>query len=240
VLSTHMLRRYTGAALALSAVLVVPRVLVGQSRDYSNHDPYADRYHNGRYDAYSPVTEVEPGTVISVRTQQPIDTNQRDGRIYPAVVQDDVWDGYRRLAVPMIPRGSPAELLVHQAPDGDLVLDLSSVTVKGRRYAISTSPQRVVGTSGRRDDIAHDRNTPEYVGGGAILGTIIGAIAGGGKGAAIGAIGGAAAGAGAAVMTKGHDVRVPSGSVMTFRLEAPLSVDVRDTGYRRGDSHYHR
>jgi hypothetical protein len=238
VLESHTVRRCTMAGLALAAMLCSSSVIRAQndrhngdqdrySRDQYgyNHDPYADRYRNGRYDAYSPVAEIEPGTFITVRTNTPIDTDRREGAVYPATVQEDVWDNYQRLAVPMIRRGSPAELVARQAPDGDLVLDLNSVTVEGRRYTVSSSTQRVEGTTGRRDE-GNSNRTPEYIGGGAILGTIVGALTGGGKGAAIGAAGGAAAGAGAAYITKGHEVRVPAGAVMTFRLNQPLTVGV--------------
>ena len=70
--------------------------------------------------------------------------------------------------------------------------------------------------------VGANRRTAEMVGGGAVLGTIIGAIAGGGKGAAIGAAVGAAAGAGTEILTKGKEVRVPSETVLNFRLDQDL------------------
>lgn len=251
VLESPTLRRSTVAGLALAAVLGSSGVIRAQydNRDrrsyYDDHDRYAERYRNGRYDAYSPVAEIEPGTFIKVRSNTAIDTDRREGGVYPATVDEDVWDDYQRLAVPMIRRGSPAELVARQAPDGDLVLDLNSVTVQGRRYSVSTSEQRVEGTTGRRDD-RNNYRTPEYIGGGAILGTIVGALTGGGKGAAIGAAGGAAAGAGAAYLTKGHEVRVPAGAVMTFRLNEPLAIggganrSDRDTYRERSDRDNYR
>jgi len=239
VLDLQRLRRTGVAALSLAAVLCSSGVIRAQydnrdRRSYDdNRDRYAERYHNGRYDAYSPVAEIEPGTFIRIRSNAAIDTDRREGGVYPATLQEDVWDDHQRLAVPMIRRGSPAELVARQARDGDLVLDLNSVTVEGRRYVVSTSEQRVEGTTGRRDN----NRTPEYIGGGAIIGTIVGALTGGGKGAAIGAAGGAAAGAGAAYLTKGHEVRVPAGAVMTFRLNEPLAVDV---GSNRSDRDTYR
>jgi hypothetical protein len=199
-----------------------------------NPDDRYDRYdRNGRYDAYTRLTLLEPGTFIRVRTEQTIDTDRRDGHVFPAVVESDVWDDYHRLAIPAIPRGAPAELLVRTAPDGDLILDMDSVIVDRQRYAVATSRDRV-------DAPARvDRNqAPAYVGGGALLGTIIGAIAGGGKGAAVGAVAGAAVGA--SLITHGKFVRVPAGSVLTFRLERGLAVGVRDDGYERDGVHYHR
>jgi len=64
------------------------------------------------------------------------------------------------------------------------------------------------------------------VGGGALLGTLLGAIAGGGKGAAIGLLAGAAAGGTAQVLTKGREVRVPAETVLTFRLDQPLNLEL--------------
>jgi outer membrane lipoprotein SlyB len=62
------------------------------------------------------------------------------------------------------------------------------------------------------------------VGGGAAIGTLIGAIVGGGKGAAIGAAVGAGAGVGTEVLTKGHQVRVPAETVLSFRLDQDLRL----------------
>jgi hypothetical protein len=193
------------------------------------YDPWQDRYgRDGRYDAYSRPARLEAGTFVTVRTQQPFDTDRADGRIFPAVVDRDVWDEYGRLAVPAIPRGSPAQLRVRTAPDGDLILDLDSVVVDGRRYTVDAETNRIEtrprGTSGDK--------AAEYVGGGALLGTIIGAIAGGGKGAAIGAAAGAGAGA-AGLVTRGREVRVPAGSELTFRLDRDLWLGGRGDGDRR-------
>src|SRR5262249_29150486 len=113
---------------------------VHAQRPYDWHDRY-DR--NGRYDAYSPLAELDPGTYISVRTVRSIDADRDDGRVFPPVVDEDVWDDSRRLAVPAIPRGSAAELSVRTARDGDLVLDLESVTVKGHRYGVAATATRV-------------------------------------------------------------------------------------------------
>ena len=48
--------------------------------------------------------------------------------------------------------------------------------------------------------------------------------AGGGKGAAIGAAAGGATGAGVQVLTKGQQVKVPSETLLEFRLQQPVIV----------------
>jgi len=188
------------------------------------------------YDPYQKLAQIESGTYITIRTRQSIDTNRSDGRVFTAVVDQDVWDDYRRLAIPAIPRGSPVELLVRTARDGDLILDLDSVIVGGQRYAVSARADRI-DAGGRADN--NGDHAAEFIGGGAIIGSIVGAIAGGGKGAAIGAAAGAAAGT-AGLLTRGRFVRVPAGSLLTFRLDRDLKIGVPDDGFRRDQWHYHR
>src|SRR6266849_6550160 len=74
-------------------------------------------------------TRIEPGTVVAVRTDEPIDAARADGRIFTGVVDQDVRGSNGRLA---IPRGSSVELIVRSAPDRDLILDLESVVVNGQ------------------------------------------------------------------------------------------------------------
>lgn len=217
-MSNHSwLNRGMAAVAVVAGLAIVPQFVHAQN-GRNGDDRYADRYdRNGRYDARTPLSEIDAGTFITIRTRAAIESNRRDGRVYAASVDNDVWDDYRRLAVPAIPRGAPAELQVRTARDGDLILDLDTVVVGGRRYTVASSPTRI--DAGQRNQ---GDNPAAYVGGGALLGTIVGAIAGGGKGAAIGAIAGAAGGA--ALMTQGKNIRVPAGSVLTFRLDQPLSV----------------
>lgn len=177
---------------------------------------------------------VGAGASIPIRTNGTIDAQISDGRVYSGVVEQDVPDQNGSV---VIPRGSDAELIFRTMPDGDLLLDLESVSVNGQRFAVTSDAQRVSGE--QRDGVGANRRTGEFVGGGAVLGTIIGAIAGGGKGAAVGAAAGAGAGAGGQMLTRGRRVRIPAESVVTFRLEQPLMMGVADNGYNRGGQHYH-
>jgi len=163
------------------------------------------------------------GSSLSVRTDESIDErNASEGRTFSASIVEDVTDGSGRV---VIPRGSPATLIVRRVSEsgtlssGNFILDLESVRVNGRRYVVNTEDVKK-GETG----IGANRRTAEYVGGGAVLGTLLGAIAGGGKGAAIGAIAGAAAGGGVQVLTKGKEIRVPAETVLQFRLEEPLRL----------------
>jgi hypothetical protein len=65
------------------------------------------------------------------------------------------------------------------------------------------------------------------IGIGAGIGAAIGAIAGGGKGAAIGAGARGAGGTGYVLATRGDPAVIPSESLLSFRLKAPITVTRR-------------
>jgi len=140
----------------------------------------------------------------------------------------------------VIPRGSDAELIMRDASDTDIVVDLESVTVNGQRYIVDVAAQSVTADEAQKEGVGANKRTGKYVGGGALIGSIIGAIAGGGKGAAIGAATGAGAGAIGQTVTRGGSVRLPSESLLTFRLDRPLVVGTADDGFTRDGRHYHR
>jgi hypothetical protein len=109
----------------------------------------------------------------------------------------------------------------HISGSSELMLELTRMVIDGKDYPVVSSDYTLKG-KGR------GVNTAEKVGGGAALGAIIGAIAGGGKGAAIGAGVGAGAGGAVQVLTRGQQVKVPSETLLEFRLQQPVSVMVAD------------
>ncbi|MDX2152468.1 MAG: hypothetical protein SFV54_17140 [Bryobacteraceae bacterium] len=185
------------------------------------------------------VDRVPAGTEVVIRTVDAIDAKHpSDSRIYRGEVERDVLDRNGRV---VIPRGADAELIMRDSSSSDIVIDLESIAVGGTRYTVDAREESVgADRSERREGVGANKRTGKYVGGGALLGTVIGAIAGGGKGAAIGAIAGAGAGAAGQTVTRGGSVRLPSESVLTFRLDRPLRVGVADDGYDRDGRHYHR
>jgi hypothetical protein len=137
--------------LGLFSLFLSSPICSAQNRD-GDRDRDGD-HDRGRY------TRLERGTVIPIRTNQSIDVERRDNRVYSGTVDQDVRGDNGRIA---IPRGATAELIVRVAPDNDLILDLESVVVNGQRYAIRTDPNRV---ESQRDN--------------SLVGAIVGAINGG-------------------------------------------------------------
>ena len=201
---------------------------------YGQSGLYRDQTRTGGF-----VDSIPSGTPIEVRTNETIDRDRAgDGRIYTGVVERDVLDANGAVA---IPRGAQTELIVRSLSDHTLALDMEAITVDRNRYIVGAEATQ---GGSRRDGVGANRRTGEYVGGGALLGTIIGALAGGGKGAAIGAGAGAAAGLGTEVLTKGSRVRIPAESIITFRLNRALQLGrgeySQDPGYMQDGHHYHR
>lgn len=112
--------------VALASLWMLSGVASAQDRDRD----YRDRLG---------FTRLEPGMLISVRTDQTIDVERRDNRVYWGTVSQDVFGDNGQLA---IPAGSRAEMMVRVAPDNDLILDLESVNVNGQRYAVAARPNR--------------------------------------------------------------------------------------------------
>jgi hypothetical protein len=197
------------AGVVVCVALLASISLEAQQQNYPpDSRPYAGR-------------EIPAGTSISIRTNENITTNQaQPGSTYAAEISQDVLDPNGQVA---IPRGTPARLAVVATGNNnnDLALALQSIRLEGHTYRIeSNTTNGGVGGTG----VGKSKRTGEYVGGGALLGTIVGAVAGGGKGAVIGALAGGGAGAGAEVLTKGKQINVPAESVLTFHLDEPIRL----------------
>jgi hypothetical protein len=170
-------------------------------------------------------TEVLPsGTELRIRTAEDIDSQTSVvGQTFSGIVERDI---YGESGGVVIPQGSHAILVLREVSTGgisgspDMMVDIQSLTVSGRRYLVSTTDLKADAGTG----IGTNKRTAVLVGGGAGVGTIIGAIAGGAKGATIGALIGAAGGAGVQVLNRGKDVRVPAETLLSFNLSAPVTL----------------
>jgi hypothetical protein len=98
-----------------------------------------------------------------------------------------------------------------------LTMALVSISIDGRMVDTTSTDVRTASS-------ARGAKTAGVVGGGAAVGAIIGALAGGGKGAAIGAASGGALGGATQVLTNGQQVKIPSETRLTFRLQSPVQI----------------
>ena len=93
---------------------------------------------------------------------------------------------------------------------------LASLSDDGKERQ-ADSEGRVSGTSTTKRDVV-------FIGGGAGAGAAIGAAAGGGKGAGIGAAIGAGVGVAGALLSKGHEAEVASGTEIGMRLDQAVTL----------------
>jgi hypothetical protein len=160
-------------------------------------------------------------TQVTVRMIESVNSEtSRLGQTYRASLDEPIYVNGQEL----VPRG--ADVLTKLVTDQQsgkiegrtvLTLALSTITVNGRTYDVTSSDVKTESSS-------RGARSGKVIGGTAALGAIIGGIAGGGKGAAIGAGSGAAVGTGAEVLTGGQKVKIPSETRLTFRLQNPVQL----------------
>ena len=196
---------------------------VERDNDNDQFDAKRDNHQDNDqdYDQHRMERVVLPaGSEMAVLTNERIDSREVvEGQTFSAQIAEDIRNNDGSV---IIPRGSDATLITRRVEgNGDLTLDVQSITLGGRRYRVSTADQEL---ENHRDGVGANKRTGQFVGGGAVLGAVIGAIAGGGRGAAIGAVAGASVGAGAEIVTQGKAVHVPAETVLHFRLDRPLRL----------------
>jgi hypothetical protein len=166
------------------------------------------------------------GQSMLVRMIDSVDSAKNHvGDIFHASLETDLIVGNTLVAhkgADVYGRLAEAKEAGHMTGSSELQLELTRIVIDGKDYPLVSSDYTLQG-KGRGS------NTAKKVGGGAVLGAIIGAAAGGGKGAAIGAGVGSAAGAGAQIFTRGQQVKVPSETLLEFRLQQPATVTPTQT-----------
>jgi hypothetical protein len=190
-----------------------------RDRDY-DRDRDGESHHYVYAAPGTPVT-LPAGEPILVRMIDGVDSKRNVvGDVFKASLETDLAvnnvlvarrgsDAYVRLAYSKEARGLSGS--------SELQLELTRIIIDGHEFPVVSGEYTMKG-KGRGGD------TAKKVGGGAVIGAIIGGVAGGGTGAAIGAGVGGAAGAGAEILTRGRAVRVPSETLLEFRLEQPVTV----------------
>lgn len=163
--------------------------------------------------------EVPAGTAIQVSLDDPLSsaTARIEDRVSTRVVQDVRIEG--RVAIPAGTqlRGIVRDVESARRPSksGRLELSFDALFVDGQRYDLLARVTQV-------DQGGSD--TAKKAGIGAVVGAVVGGLLGGKDGAIAGVLIG---GGGAVAGTKGEDVELPAGSVLTIRLERAVVLPSR-------------
>src|SRR5688572_22033354 len=162
------------------------------------------------------------GTEMQVRLDTPLTsrTARPEDRFESTVIRGVLLDN--RVAIPAgtkvrgtVVSAEPAE---RPAKGGKLDLAFNSLQLDDNTRVDVRS--RVVSIHENIDR----SQTGEKAGMGAALGALLGSVVGGRRGALLGLIVG---GAGGAITTKGEEVELPEGTILTLRTERPVTVQRR-------------
>jgi hypothetical protein len=124
----------------------------------------------------------------------------------------------------VVPSGAEISGTVTDAKESGRVKGRASVAFRFDRLVVGGEPYRI-----QTAPVTHEaeKDTKSDVKKGAVgggMGAIVGGVVGGGKGAAIGAVAGGTAGV---LGTKGQEVNLQPGTVITAHLQQPITVTVR-------------
>ena len=180
---------------------------------------------------------IQEGTMLSVRLVDDIDTERNhEGEPFRATLDGPITVD-DQIAIPA--DADIKGVIVSAKQSGrytgqsGLALELTQISYNGHTYNLHTDQYTRQGSS-------RSKNTAAKVGTGAAVGAVLGGIFGGGKGAAIGAASGAGVGGAAQTIQKPEPIRLPSETVINFRLQSPVTVAAsgqldRNSGRRRMD-----
>ncbi|MGC9198248.1 MAG: hypothetical protein ACP5E5_04835 [Acidobacteriaceae bacterium] len=167
------------------------------------------------------VADLPAGTRIRVGLDQDLGSKINEpGDTFTATVADNVVVNGQTV----IPEGARAQGTVVDAKalgrfmgGARLEVRLDRVQSRWGGYRVSTSTvERVEKGKGKRTGL--------FVGGGAALGALVGGLAGGGKGALIGGLAGGGAGTAGSAFTGNQNIFLPTGTLLTFRLERSVAI----------------
>ena len=164
---------------------------------------------------------VSAGTPIDVAvTMQISSETAKNGDTWTGEVKENIIVGDRIV----IPAGSLVTGIVSSAVPAEkgsrasLDLAVQSVSINGKSYDVSAGTEAIVAGSTRARNLG-------AIAGSAAAGALVGkAVGGGGKGALIGGLIGGAAATGAVAKSKGYQVVIKEGTVITFNVSEDTRV----------------
>jgi hypothetical protein len=200
------------------------------TRDYSSPAPGTNTASN-TYGSSTPAAPAAPavpqrvtvpeGTTLQIRTVEGLSSERsQPNDVFHGTLNSEVMVG----ETVAIPAGADVEGHVTDAKNAGHYSGQSSLTLQLTRISFNGQSYNIVSDQWSKQGAARGKNTAGKVAGGAAVGAVLGGIFGGGKGAAIGATAGAGAGAGANTITRGQQVELKPESLLTFRLQNPISV----------------
>jgi hypothetical protein len=167
---------------------------------------------------------IPAGTTLSLRLGTGV--SSRNSRIEQPV-QANLQRSVVINGVTVIPAGSAVSGYVSEATRSGRVKGRARVGVRFNALRVNGTRYNVRTAAITRQARGTKKKDATKIGIGAGSGAVVGAIAGGKKGAAIGTAVGAAGGTGVVLATRGDEVALPRGTVVTTRLVQPVTVRVR-------------
>ena len=161
---------------------------------------------------------------LQVTTSLSSERTQVEDRVEARVTRDVLAAG--RVAIPAGSRVIGSVTLVER---GGKMKDRARLGVRFHTLVLADGSELALRTDGIfREGDSPSSESARKIGGAAVGGAILGAIIGGGKGAVVGGATGAGAGTAAVMAGDRNAATLPSGTTVTVRLSAPLSVQLRN------------
>ena len=156
---------------------------------------------------------IPAGTKLMVKLDKAVSSSDKPGTKFSGVLQGDLGtNGAVKTGSVVIGEVQDAKKAKRVRGKAAVTFALTQVNVNGQLVPITTQPIEDIAASSTKKTAK-----------GAAAGAAVGAIADGGDGAAKGA----AIGAGASALKKGESAGSQAGSLVEFKLAAPLTVTVK-------------
>jgi hypothetical protein len=167
---------------------------------------------------------VPASSVIGLRVETPLSTERArvEDRVDARVTRDVMVDG--RVAVPSGARTIGSVILVER---GGKLKERARLGVRFHTLVLADGTELPINTEAiYREGDSPSGESARKIGGAAVGGAILGALIGGKKGAVVGGATGAAGGTAVVMAGDRNAATLPSGTIVTIRLAAPVGVEV--------------
>jgi type IV secretory pathway VirB10-like protein len=167
---------------------------------------------------------IPASSVIGLRVETPLSTerSQVEDRVNARVTRDVMADG--RVA---IPAGAQAIGSVTLVERGGKIKERARLGVRFHTLVLADGTELPITTEAiYREGEPPAGESTRKIGGAAVGGAILGALIGGKKGAIVGATTGAAGGTAVVMAGDRNAATLPTGTIVTVRVAAPVSVEV--------------